>query len=300
MAKKVNNSRSKREQRTAYALLGVPVIWWIIFFLIPFFMALYYSFTDLKLSPDKISQFGLFQYKKVLTDPIFWSSLKNTFIWTVFMMIGNNFFGLLLAVLVSKLIRGRKFFIALLFWPTLVSAVIGSSITQMVFSADKFGLANTIVGLFGGEPIAWLENPDYALWVLMIMPFFFGFSIKMIIFYAGIMSIPKQYYEVCELESDSKWHQFKYITFPLLKNALVLNLILSLIDGLKVLGPMQLVTNGGPDNSTMSALLYIYKLSFDTPNRGKGSAAAFILFIIILIFSLVQMKLSGKEADTYE
>lgn len=291
---------TKRENVTSWMLLLIPILWWVVFFLVPFFMAFYYSFTDLRLVPDQITRIGIFQYQRVLNDPSFWLSIKNTVIWTVFMMIGNNLFGLLLAVLISRLKRGRKLFISLLFWPTLVSAVVGSSIVNSIFSADRFGLANIIVGLFGGAPVAWFENPETALWALMIMPFFFGFSIKMIIYYSGIMSIPKTYYEACDIETNSKWKKFIYITLPLLKNAFVLNLLLSLIDGLKVLGPMQLVTNGGPDNSTLSSLLYIYKLSFETPNRGQGVAAAFILFVIILILSLLQLKVSGKGAETYE
>lgn len=298
--KKKSTAQRRQENLTAYTLLAIPIIWWIIFFLIPVFMALFYSFTDLKLSPDKISKYGIFQYVKVLKDTRFWLSIKNTAIWTIVMMIGNNFFGILLAVLITRLKRGKKFFIALLFWPTLVSAVIGSSITSMVFSADRYGLANMVLGWFKVQPIPWLEDPKTALWALMIMPFFFGFSIKMIIYYAGLISIPNTYYEACALETNSSWHRFRYITLPLLKNAFILNLILSLIDGLKVLGPMQLVTNGGPDDSTLSTLLYIYKLSFDTPNKGQGTAAAFILFAIIIIFSLIQLKISGKGAETYE
>ena len=293
------SGKKKRDQRSAYALLAFPAGWWIFFFLVPFFIALFYSFTNLKLDPDKITKIGLFQYKKVLTDPSFWLSLKNTAIWTVVMMIGNNFFGLFLALLINSLKRGRKFFIALLFWPTLVSAVVGSSITKMVFSADKTGLANLLIGFFGHEPVAWLENPKTALLSLMIMPFFFGFSVKMIIYYSGIISIPHNYYEAFALDSDSKWKAFRYITLPLLKNSLVLNILLSIIDGLKVLGPMQLVTNGGPDDSTLSALLYVYRYSFETPNRGLGTAAAFVLFMIILVISLAQQKLSGKGAETY-
>ena len=141
--------RDKREQRTAYLLLAGPILWWSIFFLLPFFLALYYSFTDLKLSPDAIEKFGFFQYIRVLEDKNFWISLKNTAVWTVVMMIGNNFFGLFLAVLISKIKRGRKLFISMLFWPTLVSAVIGSSITLSVFSSSQYGLAIIIVGLCG-------------------------------------------------------------------------------------------------------------------------------------------------------
>ncbi len=295
-------SKKGRQTCRAYALMSVPLLWWGVFFVVPLVMALVFSFSDLRISIDRISEFGFFQYEHVLTDDDFWQALLNTVIWTVVMMAGNNLFGLLMAVLVSKLKYCRKLFIGLLFWPTLVSAIIGSSVTKQVLQADEYGLLNMLLGAFGVAPVAWLEQESTALFSLMIMPFLFGFSIKMLIYYSAILNIPKQYTEACELETNSGWLRFWYITFPLIRNALVLNLLLSLIDGLKVLGPMQLITGGGPDGATNSCVLYIYNLAFDGgTHMGRASAAAFVLFAIILAISLVQLLITNrKEETTYE
>lgn len=295
-------SKKWKDTFTSYALMAVPLAWWCVFFVVPLIMALIFSFSDLRISIDKISEFGLFQYEKVLKDEEFWQAFTNTIIWTFVMMLGNNVFGLLMAVLVSKLKHFRKLFIGLLFWPTLVSAIIGSTVTKQVLQSDEYGLLNMLLGMFGIPPVAWLEQESTALFALMIMPFIFGFSIKMLIYYSAILNIPKQYMEACELETNSGFSRFWYITFPLIRNALVLNLLLSLIDGLKVLGPMQLITKGGPDGATNSCVLYIYNLAFDGgTHMGKATAAAFILFAIILFISLIQLLITNrKEETTYE
>lgn len=297
-----NMSKKGKETVRAYALMSVPLLWWGVFFVVPLIMALVFSFSNLRISIDKISEFGFFQYEKVLKDEEFWQAFKNTLVWTVTMMIGNNVFGLLMAVLVSKLKRFKKLFIGLLFWPTLVSAVIGSTVTKQVLQPNEYGLLNMLLGVFGIQPIAWLEQESTSLLGLMITPFLFGFCIKMLIYYNAILNIPKQYMEACELETDSGWLKFWYITFPLIRNALVLNLLLSLIDGLKVLGPMQLITNGGPDGATNSCVLYIYNLAFNGgTHMGRAAAAAFILFAIILFISLIQLLITNrKEETTYE
>ncbi len=298
----VRLSKKGKETVRAYALMGIPLLWWCVFFIVPLIMALVFSFSDLRISIDQISRYGLFQYEKVLKDDDFWQAFSNTVVWTLVMMVGNNVFGLLMAVLISKLKHGKKLFIGLLFWPTLVSAVIGSSVTKQVMQADEYGLLNMLLGAFGVAPVAWLEKESTALFSLMIMPFLFGFSIKMLIYYSAILNIPKQYMEACELETDSDIEKFVHITFPLIRNALVLNLLLSLIDGLKVLGPMQLITDGGPDGATNSCVLYIYKLAFDGGTQmGRAAAAAFILFAIILVVSLIQLLITNrKEETTYE
>lgn len=295
-------TKKGRETVKAYSLMSVPLLWWTVFFIVPLIMALVFSFSNLRISIDKISKFGFFQYSKVLTDIEFWNAFKNTVIWTVVMMIGNNVFGMLMAVLISKLKWGRKLFIGLLFWPTLVSAVIGATVTKMVFQSTEYGLMNMLLGAVGIMPVAWFDLPQTALFALMIMPFLFGFSIKMLIYYTAILNVPKGYLEACELETNSYIVKFFKIIFPLIKNALVLNILLSLIDGLKVLGPMQLITKGQPDGATNSSILYIYNLAFDGGNNmGKATAAAFIMFAIILVFSVIQLKISNRGGEvTYE
>ncbi|QWB95495.1 sugar ABC transporter permease [Mycoplasmatota bacterium] len=295
-----------KKEIKAYSLIALPLIWWGIFFVFAFFRSFYFSLTDLRFSIDQISKFSFDNYARILNpnheffDVTFWKSLKTTMIWTVVMMLGNNVMGLALAFLLTRLKKGAKFFLGLLFWPTLVSAVVGADLMKMIFNSSESGLMNKLLSLFNISAISWFDDTQFALIGLMITPFLLGFTVKLLIYYASMLSIPKSYYEAAELETKNGFKVFRIITLPLIKNALVLNLVLSLIEGFKVLGPMQLVTGGGPDNSTLSTVLYIYQLGFERSRMGQASAYAFILFAIILILTLVQLKLSGKEADTHE
>ena len=291
----------------AYGLLGFPLTWWTIFFVIAFFSALIFSFTNIslkKLATGAEISFTFDNYLRVFSpsfkkfDETYWKALLVTVIWTVVMTIGNNLMGLLCAFLISSLRRGKRFFLALLFWPSLVSGVVGSDVTKMVFGSDNNSLANKIVMLFGGQPVQWLTNEQIALVSLMIMPFFLGFCTKMLIYYSSIIAIPESYKEAASIETSSKFVIFTKITFPLMKNAVILNLILSIIDGFKILGPMQLITQGG--YGTKSLMLYIYNTAFEDGALGRACAYAMVLFVIIIIFTLIQRKISGEEVTSVE
>ncbi len=303
----IRKKRQYKNEAKAYSLLGFPLAWWTLFFVIAFFTALIFSFTNVSLkslATGSEIKFTLDNYKNLFDvnwknyDQNFWDSLGVTMTWTFAMAIGNNIMGLLCAFLISQLKHGRRFFLALLFWPSLVSGVVGSDVTQLVFGSGNNSLANKLVMAFGGEPIQWLTDESMALLSIMIMPFFFGFCTKMLIYYSSIIAIPNMYKEAALLETKSKFKIFFTVTFPLMKNALILNLLLSIIDGFKILGPMQLVTKGG--YGTQSTMLYIYKTAFEDGKFGRACAYATILFAIILIFTFIQRKISGQEVDDIE
>ena len=309
-AKPTRKKRSIKNEAKAYSLLGFPLAWWTLFFVVAFFSALIFSFTNVSLKSlanGTEIKFTLDNYKN-LFDPSwknysqvgekFWDSLKITMLWTAVMALGNNVMGLLCAYLISQLKHGKRFFLALLFWPSLVSGVVGSDVTKLVFGSGNNSLANKLVMAFGHEPINWLTDEQTALISLMIMPFFLGFSTKMLIYYSSIIAIPNMYKEAATLETNSKFRIFLTVTFPLMKNALVLNLLLSIIDGFKILGPMQLVTQGG--YGTESTMLFIYDMAFQEGKFGRACACATILFAIILIFTFIQRKISGREVEDLE
>lgn len=306
-AKPTRKKRAFKNEARAYSLLGFPLAWWTLFFVIAFFSALIFSFTNVSLkslATGSEIKFTLNNYKNLFDpgwknfDQEFWDSLKVTILWTAVMALGNNLMGLLCAFLISQLKHGKRFFLALLFWPSLVSGVVGSDVTQLVFGSGNNSLANKLIVALGHEPIQWLTDEQTALISLMIMPFFFGFCTKMLIYYSSIIAIPNMYKEAALLETDSKFKIFRTVTLPLMKNALVLNLLLSIIDGFKILGPMQLVTKGG--YGTQSTMLYIYNTAFEDGKFGRACAYATILFAIILIFTFVQRKVSGQEVDDLE
>ena len=308
----VTGAKARKKHRfqnelKAYSLLGFPLAWWTLFFVVAFFTALFFSFTNVslnKLATGAEIKFTLDNYKRIFGfswkkfDKEYWSSLGVTIRWTLVMTLGNNLMGLLCAFLIHSLKRGKRFFLALLFWPSLVSGVVGSDVTKLVFDSGSKSLANKLIMAFGHEPIQWLTDEKYALISLMIMPFFFGFCTKMLIYYSSIIAIPNTYKEAATLDTDSHVKVFFHVTLPLMKNALILNLLLSIIDGFKILGPMQLITNGG--YGTNSSMLYIYNTAFEDGLFGRSCAYATILFLIILAFTLVQRKISGEEVDTIE
>ena len=290
-----------KEEIQSYALLAFPIIWTAVFYVVPLVMAFFFSFTNLALMWNRINRFGFFQYRNVLTDDVFWRSLGVTGIWTAVMVVGNIFFGLMLALLISRMRRGAKFFLALLIWPMLVSAVANARITETMFGAYGNSPMNILAKFFGAkEPVVWLMQESTALISLMMWPFFFGFCFSLITFYTSLLAIPQSYKEACKLETNSFWAQIRLILIPLIRNTFVLNLLLATISGMRVLGPMQLITKG--DYNTKSVILYIYNLNFVDgfgSYKGKASAAAFIVFAMIMVISIIQMKVS-KKGDAYE
>jgi fructooligosaccharide transport system permease protein len=307
MLNPVRKKNGIKNEVKAYSLLGFPLAWWTLFFVVAFFSALIFSFTNVSLkslATGSEIKFTLDNYKNLFDvnwknfDENYWDSLKVTMIWTFAMAIGNNLMGMLCAFLISQLKYGKRFFLALLFWPSLVSGVVGSDVTQLVFGSGNNSLANKIVMALGNEPIQWLTDEKTALLSLMIMPFFLGFCTKMLIYYSSIIAIPNMYREAATLETKSKFRIFFTVTLPLMKNAIILNLLLSIIDGFKILGPMQLVTKGG--YGTESTMLYIYNTAFEDGKFGRACAYATILFAIILVFTFIQRKVSGQEVDDLE
>lgn len=296
--------RKYRNEFSAYTIIGIPLIWWIIFFVIAFVWAFLASFTDMRggYGWEFATTYTFDNYLNVFKAgsqqaSAFWSAMKVTLIWTAVMTVLNNVMGLLCAFLIKSLKRGGKLFLALLFWPSLVSAVVSADITKTLFANDTSGIFNQIIVAFGGNSVAWLENPNTALFAMMFVSFFFGFCQKLLIYYASIISIPESYLEAARLETKSRTQTFFRVTLPLMKNAIVLNTLLSIIEGFKILGPMQLI----PSEGTESAMLLIYKTLFEAPSRvGQGCAYAFVLFLIIFFVSIIQRKIAGKEETSFE
>lgn len=292
----------KRDMK-AYGMLSFPMVWWGIFFLYAFIRAIYFSFTDLRFSVDKISTFNLDNYIRLFHDETFGKAIGNTAIWTVVMTIFNNVLGLLFAWLIFRMKKGRKLFLALLFWPTLVSAVVGAQVTKLLFNPSDSGVINSIIIACGGNPIGRYNDPKIALVTLMIVPSLLGFSTQMMIYYVALMGVPKSYAEAARLETNSQWTILGKVYLPLIRNAITYNMILSLIGNLKVIGPMQLVSEsgkGGPLDSTMTIMLYLYNKGIVGYEMGYACAIGVITLLIILILSGIQLKLTGIKAVDYE
>lgn len=281
---------------TAYKLLSIPLLIWGIFFVFALFRAFSISLTDWNLLKEA-SFIGANNYKDILMDSETLNIIKNTVIWTLFIAIGHNIIGLCMAYMLNDIPKGEKVFRALLYWPVLVSLIVGAEMIKYIFNPSPFGFMNSILIKLGLEPMAWYQDPKIALMSLIVFPMITGFGIKMLIYQAGLKGIPKTIYEAAKLDGATPWQQFTKISFPLLKPVVILNFVMSTIEGFRVLAPMQLVTNGGPIKSTETVVLSIYKHGFVKNNMGYASALAFVLFGIILMITIVQLRLQGEDVS---
>ena len=288
-----------KKEITAYSLLIIPILWWGVFFLFAFFRAVYFSFTDMRFAVENITTFNLDNYTRLFQDKTFHRALLNTGIWMAVMTPVNNILGLIIAFFVFKLTRGRKLFLALLFWPTLVSAVTGAEVIKLVFNPSDTGLMNVIIQGFGGKPLGWYNDPKIALLSLMVIPSLFGFSMQMMLYYVALIGVPKTYIEAARLETNSQFKVLWHVYLPLIKNTVSVNLVLSIISDVKVLGPMQLVGDGtgGPLDSTMSIMLLLFNKGIAGFEMGYACAIGVVALLIILLLTFIQRKLTGKGAD---
>ncbi len=288
-----------RREIVAYSLMAVPILWWCVFFLFAFIRSIFFSFTDMRFAVENITRFNIDNYIRLFQDQTFYRALLNTGIWTVVMTAANNFFGIFAAFFVFKAVRGRRLFLALLFWPSLVSAVTGAQITKSIFNPSDTGVANVILRSIGLEALGWYNDPNLALFTLMIVPFLFGFSLSMMIYYVALMGVPSFYTEAALMETNSQFAIFRYVYLPLILNAFSLNLLLSIISNVKVMGPMQLIGDGlgGPLDSTQTLMLFLYNKGIAGYEMGYACTVGVIVLIIILFFSAIQQKLTGKAVE---
>ncbi|MCI2111175.1 MAG: sugar ABC transporter permease [Bacilli bacterium] len=285
------------EAITAYLWLLFPIFWWGVFFLFAFVRGVVFSFTDLTISISKISKFTFEQYNRLFADEVFWTALRNTIIWTLVMTVLNNGLGLFVAYLISRIHHGQKVWLTLLFWPTLVSAVVSSQITTLIFDPSDTGIMNQIIMAFGGTPLAWYNDPNLSLFTLMIIPALLGFSSQMLIYYVAIEGIPKSYVEAAIMDGASTWQIFKHIYVPSINGAILYNCLLSIIGGLQVIGPMQLITNGGPLDSSMSITLYMYNSLIGGEN-GYACAIAVVTLVLIVLLSALQIWMQHRASHS--
>jgi ABC-type sugar transport system permease subunit len=280
-----------------YLLIFPTYFLFIVFFVIPFFQSFLLSFYDWNGFSVEKKFVGLMNYLHLFQDPDFWNAMKNTVIYTAGTVVPSLAIGLLIALLLSKPLRGLPVFRAVYFLPTVISMVAVSVVWNWIYSPEMYGLANSFLTAMGLKKQSWLSDPHLALLSLMVMGVWKHIGYTMIIFLAGIKSIPNELYESAAIDGAGSWKQFLHITFPLLKPTTTFLVIISTIESFKVFDQINIMTKGGPAGATEVIVSYLYKLGFGEFEMGYASAIAFILFILIGGATMIQRKLLEGKSD---
>lgn len=270
------------------------VIYLAIFLVYPIYKAFAGSFHDWNPLIDKYEFVGLQNFKDVLADKLFWSSISNTFIFSFFAIVFRVVIGLGLALMIySKMTKVKSFFQGMFYMPTITPLVAVSFVWMWLYN-PQFGLINKVFGL----DINWLNNSHYALPAIIIMTIWKDFGYATVIFIGGLMSLPDDVYEAASIDGASKWQQFRSITWPLLKPTTLFVVITSLITYLQTYIQILIMTDGGPGTSTYVISYLIYDEAFVKYNFGTASAMSIILFVMIALLTAIMFKVTGERKMT--
>ncbi len=283
----------KRKALTGWLFVSPWIFGFLIFGLYPMVMSFYYSLT--RYDVLRIPQFiGLENYRRLLfEDPDFWISIWNTLFYTGVRVPLAIILSLLLAVLVNHAVRGVRIFRTMFFVPSIVTGVVLSVLWMWLFN-PQYGLINvTLAGLGIVGPL-WLQSPDWSKPSLILMSLWSIGGPRMLVFLAALQNISPQLYEAIELDGGGWWAKFRHVTLPSLSPVIFLWGILEVIGSFQVFVEAYVMTEGGPLNSTLFYNLYLYRVAFDDFEMGYASAMAWILLLITLVVTIVQVRLSKK------
>ncbi|MCX6151201.1 MAG: sugar ABC transporter permease [Ignavibacteriales bacterium] len=284
----------------AYFFLAPAVSAIFVFFFIPVVAAFIISFTDFDIyalsSLSNTRFIGFNNYIKLFNDPLFWTALKNTLYYVIGAGPVSVLVSLSAALLLnSKIVKYKSFFRMAYFIPVVTTLVAVAIIWRFIYH-PKFGLLNYLLSLVGINPVDWLGNPDWAMPSIMIMSVWKNFGYNMIIFIAGLQNIPDELYEAAMIEGANAWQKFKKITLPMLAPTTVFVSIISMIGFFQLFAEPYIMTQNGPLNKTLSIVGYMYQEGFRWWNMGYSASLAFVLFIIIFVITLFQLKLQKNAA----
>lgn len=294
---KINGNRKFTEQFTAYVFLLPFLIFYILFTFYPLIQGFVISFFNWGITGSK-EFIGLENYTGLMRDASYWSSLNHT-IWYVVIstpiFMAGSFF---LAVLINhKWIKRKALFRSVFFLPNVLAVSIISIIWVSLYQPYN-GLINQLLNAVGIEgQFAWLSEKNLVWPAIIILTFWWNTGYYMILYLAGLQEIPDDSYEAAQIDGANWWQELRYITFPSLKRIHVLVLFLQVVASFKIFGQVFLTSEGGPGGASRTYIQYIYEMGFQRFLMGKASAAAFILFLIILIVSILQLRLLNKTND---
>lgn len=270
--------------------LAPNLLGFLAFIFLPVLASFGLSFVrwDLLSAPQWI---GPGNYQQLLTDQIFWKVLWNTIYYTIGTVPAGIIIALLLAFALNQKLKLVKLFRATYFLPVISSTVAAAMVWQWLYNPE-FGLLNFILSLVGIRGPNWLSSTVWAMPAVMIASIWKGLGFNMLLFLAGLQGIPDNYYEAAEIDGANGWTKFYHVTLPLLSPTTFFVVVMSIINSFQVFDQVYIMTQGGPARSTSVLVHYLYQNAFQYFKMGYASAIAYILFFLVFIITVIQLKQS--------
>lgn len=282
-----------KRQIMPYLLVSPYIIHFILFVAFPVIFSIVLTFHKWNIiAPMEYT--GLSNYIRLFQDEVFLKSLGNTLIFLVIHIPLQIIVALFLAHILNQNIKFRGFFRAAFFLPVIVSGVVVTILWQQLYGFDT-GLLNRLLVSVGLNKVGWLTDPNIAMPSIALMATWKNVGLYIVLFLVGLQTVPMQYYEAADIEGANKWQKFFRITLPMINPTIFMVVILSTIGGFSLFIEPYIMTGGGPLNSTISAVLYIYKQGFFYYHMGYSATLGLFFALIILLVVVIQKKFVERD-----
>ena len=289
----ITKTGKRRAKLLPYLMVSPYLLFVSVFVVFPVLFCLFLTFHKWNIiAPMQFA--GMDNYSRLFQDRLFWKAIGNTLKFLLLHIPLQLVVSLSLAWLLNQKIRAASFFRASFFMPVIVSGVVVTILWQQLLGYDS-GLINKLLLALGGNKVGWLVDPDIAIYSIAVMATWKNVGLYVILFLIGLQTVPPQYYEAAELDGASRWQQFYHITLPMINPTIFMVVILSTIGGFSLFIEPYIMTGGGPLNTTLSAVLYIYKQAFQYYNMGYSATLGFFYAIMIMTVVVLQKKFIEKE-----
>lgn len=289
-------NRNKPAQKVFIVVALAPIVlYFLVFSVYPVLSALYISFHDWSLMEREHTFIGLENYAWAFSDPSFYTVVRNTLLFAVLNVLGQTVMGLLLAVFVGSLPKRLVTWMRVVLFTPVVTSMVAVSLMFVWLYQPSFGIINYLLGFVGLGPFDFLQSETQVIPAIVLMTVWKNVGYTMVIFIAGLTTIPRDLYEAAEIDGANRLAQFWRITLPLLKPTIMFVTITSVISSLQVFTQIYTMTKGGPGLSSRTIVVHIYETAFKFFEMGRATSLAFILFVIIMVFTMLQLRLMRSD-----
>lgn len=277
----------KKRERVFLLMILPAFVGFFILFIVPTLMSFFYSMTNWSVYNADLRFVGLDNYRQLFTDTKTIASITNTVKYAVLITVFQNIIAILLAVFLSKKMKGANFTKSLVFLPAVLSILVTGFLFQYIMSSADYGLFNRIIQFFGGQPVNWLGDANIALYSVLITQVWQWSGWSMVIYIANLKSIDSALYEAADIDGAGSIRKFFTVTLPLLYPAVSFNILMSLIGGMKVFDVIFAMTKGGPGYATETIMTTMIREGFNSGRNAYASALAVIFFIVVFVLSRI-------------
>jgi multiple sugar transport system permease protein len=242
------------------------------------------------------SWIGWTNYRHVFTDPLFGIAWRNTLAFTGYALLFGYLVPIALALVINEMRHGKGLLRLAFYLPVMLPPIVTAFLWRWIYNPDS-GLLNALLGLFHLPGALWLENPGVALPALVVVATWGAAGATMLIYLAALQGVPASLYEAAEIDGTNLWRRIWHITLPAIRPIMLLMLVLQIIATMQIFTEPFVITDGGPNNATLTVLLLIYNYSFQNGDFGEASALGMVLFLVLAVFALIYMRMTRRAME---